>query len=566
MQKHLRFLITAIALLTLNQLKAQQAELQFIQNSADPALQFVDVYVNDSLVADDMVFRSATAMLALPADSLLTIGIALNTSTSVADTLKSFQITMQDTGRYIALINGVLDSAQFAPNPNGASTALNILFQNNIALLAANPSNVDFIIEQGATDLGISDFVIRDDKTIADNITYNAFTGYDSVAAISFTLDITPSTNDSILSSYQIDFSGMDGSAAVLIASGFQDAAANQNGPSLGFIAVFPNGSVLEFFQVSIAKFQAINNCADPLLDSIDIYTNGVLVVDNFHFRTATNLFDVPGGVPITVAIAPGNSTSINDTIRSYTLTFENGKNYIGIATGVIDTAAFAPNPEALNTSFTFLLSDGMRWKAQSPSAIDFRFVNGVTDAPTVDIKQSGAPVVVDNTPFATLTPYTSIIAAGTYNVDVTNANNTIIYDTYQFDGNPYSGQSAVLFFSGFLNPANNQNGALYGLYAAFSDGQTIQLPIITGIENLTNNSSLNVYPNPANDLLNVQLGSGYKSSGTLKIFSLDSRLVFQNNFDGNTIQVNTKNLKSGIYFVQAINGSEIITSKFVKE
>lgn len=565
MQKHLRTLITAIALLTITQLKAQQAELQFIQNSADPALQFVDVYINDSLVVDDMVFRSATAMITLPADSLLNIGIALNTSTSVADTLKSFQIMLQDTGRYIALISGVLDSTLFALNPDGASTALNILFQNNIALLAANPNKVDFIIAQGATDLGVRDFVIRDDKKIANDITYNSFIAYDSVAAISFTLDITPSTNDTILSSYQIDFTGMDGSAAVLIASGFYDPAANQNGQSLGFIAAFPNGSVIEFFQVSIAKFQAINNCADPLLDSIDIYTNGVLVVDNFHFRTATNLFDVPGDVPITVAIAPGNSTSINDTIRSYTLTFENGKNYIGIATGVIDTAMFAANPESLSTSFTLKLSDGMRWKAQGPSTIDFRFINGVSDAPTVDIKQSGAPVVVNNTPFGSLSPYVSIIAAGTYNVDVTDANNAIIYDTYQFDGNPFAGQSAVLFFSGFLNPANNQNGALYGLYAAFSDGQTLQLPVITAIENHASNDNVVIYPNPVIDFLTIDfLNSSEQNS--IEVITLTGQVVYQNEFSNTkTVKINLGFLPAGSYFLKATSKNGSIVSPMVK-
>src|SRR6185436_4230789 len=111
---------------------------------------------------------------------------------------------------------------------------------------ASNVSNVDFIIIQGSTDLSKSDFEIRDDKKIADDITYNSVTAYDSVPAVSFTLDITPFTNDSIISSYQIDFTGMDGSTAVLIASGFRDPAANQNGMPFEFFAVFASGSVVE--------------------------------------------------------------------------------------------------------------------------------------------------------------------------------------------------------------------------------------------------------------------------------------------------------------------------------
>ncbi len=559
------FLLAAITffLIIFHSAKAQQASLQLVHNSADPALMLIDVYVNDSLVVDDMILRSATGFIDLPADSLLHIGIALNTSSSSADTLASFDLTMNDSVKYIAIVNGVLDTTQFLTNPDGISTALNIIVIDSVATAASNPAHVDYKIIQGSTDLGICDLVIRDEKIIADNLVYTDVSAYDSVTATSFTLDIMPVNDDSIISSYQVDFTGMDGSTAVLIASGFRDPAANQNGMPFEFFAVFANGSVLEYFPVSIAKFQAIHNCADPLLDSIDIYTNGVLVVDNFHFRTATTLFNVPGDVPISVAIAPGNSVSINDTLKSYSLLFSNGKNYTGIATGVIDTSAFASNPEGLNTSFTMLLSDGMRWKALDTTNLDVRFINGVTDAPTVDYKLSGGQVLTDNIPFGSISNYISMDYTITYNIDVTDSSNTISYNSYQLDPSNFGGKSAVMFFSGFLNPSANQNGPLYGLFAAFADGSVIQLPVVTGsMESST--SDLLIYPNPANELINIRMNTRQNTECIINIYGLDGKGILCTSLSGNSSAINVSGIAKGIYILELTTKDHQYRTKLV--
>lgn len=62
---------------------------------------------------------------------------------------------------------------------------------------------------------------------------------------------------------------------------------------------------------------QFIQNAADPAADSLDIYINGTLFFDNFAFRAATPFTDFPPGFPFDIGIAPGNSTSVNDTIKN---------------------------------------------------------------------------------------------------------------------------------------------------------------------------------------------------------------------------------------------------------
>ena len=55
----------------------------------------------------------------VPAGVLLNIGVAPGTSTSAADTLKNFEVTLANGGTYLAVANGVLNPASFAVNPDG---------------------------------------------------------------------------------------------------------------------------------------------------------------------------------------------------------------------------------------------------------------------------------------------------------------------------------------------------------------------------------------------------------------------------------------------------------------
>ncbi|HRI41166.1 MAG TPA: hypothetical protein PLW54_05740, partial [Bacteroidia bacterium] len=52
------------------------------------------------------------------------------------------------------------------------------------------------------------------------------------------------------------------------------------------------------------AELQVIHNCADPVADSVDVYVDGLIAIDNFAFRNATGFLTLPAGVDIHVGIA----------------------------------------------------------------------------------------------------------------------------------------------------------------------------------------------------------------------------------------------------------------------
>ncbi|MFN3939117.1 MAG: hypothetical protein ACK4IY_00935, partial [Chitinophagales bacterium] len=55
---------------------AQTARVQVIHNSADPAANRVDVYLNGSLLLNNFKFRTATPFIDAPAETPITISIA----------------------------------------------------------------------------------------------------------------------------------------------------------------------------------------------------------------------------------------------------------------------------------------------------------------------------------------------------------------------------------------------------------------------------------------------------------------------------------------------------------
>jgi hypothetical protein len=560
--KKLRTSLIATAIFSSAVLSAQTARLQVIHNAADPAAASVDVYVNGSLTLDNFAFRTATPYFDVPAGVQLSIGVAPGNSTSVNDTLKNFNVTLANGNKYVAIANGVLNPASFATNPDAVSTAFTLFLQDQMRETATS-SNVDFRAVHGASDAPTVDIIARDVATLVNDAPYGAITNYLSVPAANYILDVTPAAGSPIVASFRADLSTLSGGSAVVFASGFLTPSANQNGPTFGLYAALANGTVVALPPTSLARLQVIHNAADPAAASVDVYVNGNLVLDNFAFRTATPYIDVTAGVQLSIGIAPGNSTSVNDTLKNFNVTLANGNKYVAIANGVLNPASFATNPDAVSTAFTLFLQDQMRETATNSTNIDFRAVHGASDAPTVDVIARGVATLVDNAPYAAITNYISVPAAD-YILDVTPGNdNSVIVASYNAPFNGLAGQSAVVLASGFLAPAANQNGQAFTLIAVLADGTVVTLSNTVGITEINKNDNIIIYPNPANDNINIDV----KNYNEIIITDISGKVVI--NLDSASTQNNTidvSNLSNGIYFVTIKSDEQLITKKLIKQ
>ncbi|HKJ32321.1 MAG TPA: CHRD domain-containing protein [Balneolales bacterium] len=305
---------------------------------------------------------------------------------------------------------------------------------------------------------------------------------------------------------------------------------------------------------------QIIHNAADPAADSVDIYVNGIRKVHNLRFRDATKFLELPGDRDLLVGVAPGNSISVSDTLKSFTYKLTTGHNYVLIADGVIDTTKFAANPDGLSTAFNIFVRDSARQEAVDQSKFDFFAVHGVTDAPTVDITVSGGPLLVNNLSYSEITTYGSVNPVN-YVINITDANdNTAIVKAFNVDASVLAGKSAVVLASGFLNPANNQNGPDLRLLVVFADGSTAEPAINTAIgdEPVSTLPSdfklLGNYPNPFNPTTTIKYDLPQAADVTLSVYDILGRKVMTMELGkvsagaNRAIQLNAMNLASGMY------------------
>jgi hypothetical protein len=222
-------------------------------------------------------------------------------------------------------------------------------------------------------------------------------------------------------------------------------------------------------------RVQVIHNCADLAADSVDVYLNGSILLDNFAFRTATPFVDVTAGSPITLSVAPKNSMSVADTFFSTTVTLDPTRKYILVANGIESATGYAPG--ASTVPFRLSVSDIARESAASSGNTDLLVMHGATDAPVVDVR-AGNTVLVNDIAFGQYnsTGYLPLPTAD-YIIDVTDATGGTVVKRYSAPLATWSltGGAATIVASGFLNPSVNSSGAPFGLWAAPAAGGALR-------------------------------------------------------------------------------------------
>ena len=221
---------------------------------------------------------------------------------------------------------------------------------------------------------------------------------------------------------------------------------------------------------------QLVHNSPDPALASVDVYVDGVLTEDNFAFREATSFLSVPGGVPVSFALAPDTSTSVSSAIFTFNPTLTPNTYHVVMARGVLDTTQFN---STVNPDISFGLS--VLWPAQNMGTggnVDVAVFHGSPDAPTVDVlANGGTPPLVDSLAFGSFTGGYASVPPAEYILSITpDMDNSTRVASYYADISGLGGGAAVAFASGFLDPTANQNGAAFGVFVALADGTVLEL------------------------------------------------------------------------------------------
>ncbi|MCH8558918.1 MAG: DUF4397 domain-containing protein [Balneolia bacterium] len=223
------------------------AQVQIIHSVADPAAALVDFYVDGELQIENIAYGTATPYLEVEAGVTYEMEIRAAGTETV---LISGTITPEADKVYSITATGVGNVSDFAENPDGRDISAQLLVVEDARMEAEEESNVEFYVIHASTDAPAVD-VRTGEVLLVDGAAFGDATGYLGVAPDSYLLEIYLAGTEVLIAEFTADLSTLAGESAVVLARGFVDPAANQDGPGFELVAVLASGEVVVFENVT---------------------------------------------------------------------------------------------------------------------------------------------------------------------------------------------------------------------------------------------------------------------------------------------------------------------------
>ena len=562
--------------------QAQTARLEVIHNSADAAASVVDVYVNGGAdpFINDFAFRTTSGFVDVPAGVDLNIGIAPASSNEMggngaADILFTLPaVNLVDGETYIAIANGIVSASGYMPNSTMAPFGLDIYTGAREAANGGAGTN-DVLVYHGATDapmVDVDELNVVMGEAVGD-LSYSEFQGYLALGVEDYTLQVQAAASGAAVAAFDAPLStlGLDGAALTVLASGFLDPSMNSGGPAFGlFASAGVAGPLLELPSPE-ARIEIIHNSSDAAAAVVDVFVNGAEAVPDFAYRTTTGFITLPAGMPLSIEVAP-DGLGLAGALPAIDIPFlGSGKTYIAIANGIVSGTGY--DPSSMDAPFGLHIYDQGREEAanQGMNETDVLVYHGSTDAPTVDVFESGAvsATLVDNISYSEFQGYLEL---GTANYQLTIQDETGAVNVASFDTPLQTlmleDAAITVLASGFLDPSVNSGGAMFGLWVSVgAGGDLIPLSNITGVEEVESISRAVLFPNPTNDNATMFFDLVESENINLEVVNTMGQKVFIESFgnmlSGNhRVEIPANQMAPGFYFVNLRTNTGVVSTK----
>lgn len=228
---------------------APTGPIQVIHNAPDPTLATVDVFVDGVLALDDVTFRTATGAVPLPAFEDATIEVRTASGVSVSNLVIPGFLFAPGGDPLVLVAQGVVDPAQFASNPDGVPTDFG-LFGYTSSTQRGDATVATLVVhgtpDAPAIDVRAAGTVLVDDLFYTDGATVVLPA---APAALSVTTaDGTP------VAQFSGDLTAFAGQTLTVLASGFLNPQANQNGAPFALLVVAEDGTSLVLPAMGVAS------------------------------------------------------------------------------------------------------------------------------------------------------------------------------------------------------------------------------------------------------------------------------------------------------------------------
>ena len=299
------------------------------------------------------------------------------------------------------------------------------------------------------------------------------------------------------------------------------------------------------------ASVQVIHNSPDPAAASVDVYLNGALLpaLTGVNFREASAFLTAPAVVDFTVDVVPAGA-ALSASVFTQTFNLAEDESYIVVADGVLDPSQF---DDTVNTiDFGLEVFAGAQQTSTNAGEVSVLVHHGSTDAPTVDVRETSVPagIIVDDISYTEFQGYLDL-ATQDYTLDVELGDNSAVVASYEapLQTLGLADSAVTVVASGFLDPALNQNGEAFGLWAALpAGGPLVELPVNTVGTDAFTDSNFNYYPNPVEQRLNISSNGIVED---VQIFNMLGQEVIHVEPNKESPQINMSGLQSGAYMMK---------------
>lgn len=535
-------------------MQAQTARVQAIHNCADAAAATVDVYLDDQILIDDFDFMSASPYIDAPAGSTIELSICAPNSVDTVGAIFKKAFTLVDGETYAVVASGGLAETgatafdlrayvgqEMATNQGAGEVSLNIIHG------AYDAPAVDIYEVQIPAGLLLPDLSFGED-----------IGGYPSLPALDFDVQVRL-TNGLAVAQFDLNATGLADEAVIIMAKGFVDPMNAAGTEPFGLMAILPDGSVIMLPSQNItpARLQVVHNCAATDAAMVDVWLNDTKIIPDFEFRTATPFIDAPAGEVFEVSITAPGATDTVGALYKQPFLLESNNNYNVTANGIIGSGSYT-NPEP----FSLDAVSGVLEMAPSQDTVYVAVWHGSTDAPTVDVYETTAGLLIDDLMYNDIVGYLALPPAN-YQLEIRDESGMNTLLTYTADLSGLGGVPVMVYASGFLDPSMNNNGENFGLWASIpTGGALIELPLVTSVEEFNVFGENAIFPNPAKDMLNIAVDGTELTNAEVRVISIDGRVVEQFNVQAGipyTYQLNVEGYNAGMYLIQVVNAGEVV-------
>ncbi|MFT4545347.1 MAG: hypothetical protein ACI9UR_001778 [Bacteroidia bacterium] len=580
MKKSKLFLATIIAgFSSLSVAQAQTARLEIIHNAADDIASVVDVYVNAGAAPfiDNFAFRTTSGFIDVPAGVDLNIGIALSTSTGPSDILFTLPaVNLIEDETYIAIANGIVSASGYMPNSIMAPFGLDVYSGAREAAVGGAGTN-DVLVHHGATDAPMVDVdelnVVMSEAV--NDLSYSEFQGYLALGVDNYTLQVQAASSGGAVAAFNAPLAGLgiDGAALTVLASGFLEPSVNSDGPAFGlWVSSGVAGPLLELPSPE-ARIEIIHNSSDAAAAVVDVFVNGTEAVPDFAYRTTTGFLTLPAGMPLSIEVAP-DGAGLAGALPAIEIPFlASGATYIAVANGIVSGSGYMPS--SMDAPFGLHIYDEAREQAanQGMSETDVLVYHGSTDAPMVDVFESGAvsATIVEDISYSEFSA-DGYLELGTSNYQLTIQDETGAVNVASFDAPLQTlmleDAAITVLASGFLNPTANSGGPMFGLWVSLgTGGDLIPLSNVTGVNEVEVINNASLFPNPTNDNSTMFFDLQDETNIKLEVINTMGQCVVIKSLgqmaSGNhRVEIPTSQMATGFYFVNLTTDSGVVSTK----